>query len=176
MASWMPAYRFKRLADITIEDFYAMGAQGVALDVDNTTAYDSSPELIEGVADWVSNMRAQGFPMVIVSNGFARRVQPIAAQLKLAFISFSVKPLPFGFRRAAKLMGIPVEKMAVVGDQLMTDIQGANACGAIPVYVDPARQEERLIKLFMKRRKREQPVLERFEREQAARGRKDGSL
>lgn len=52
-----------------------------------------------------------------------------------------------------------------MGDQLITDIRGANLAGAIPIYVDPARKEERLVKMFMKRRTNERPILERFDRE-----------
>lgn len=53
MSTRMPKYRFRRLADITADDLRRMGALGVGLDVDNTTAFDSSNELIEGVAEWV---------------------------------------------------------------------------------------------------------------------------
>lgn len=165
MFTRMPQYRFRRLADITADDLRRMGALGVGLDVDNTTAIDSSDELIEGVAEWVERMRAEGIPMVLISNGFKRRVKPVAEQLGLDFIPFSIKPLPFGYWRAARRMHIPVGKMAFVGDQLITDIRGANLSGAISVYVDPARKEERLVKLFIKRRTNERPVLERFDRE-----------
>lgn len=165
MSTRMPKYRFRRLADITADDLRKMGALGVGLDVDNTTAFDSSNELIEGVAKWVEKIRAEGFPIVLISNGFKKRVRPVAEQLGLDYIPFSVKPMPFGYWRAARRMHIPVEKLAFVGDQLITDIRGANLAGAIPVYVDPARKEERLVKLFMKRRTNERPILERFDRE-----------
>lgn len=165
MSTRMPKYRFRRLADITADDLRRMGALGVGLDVDNTTAFDSSNELIEGVAEWVKKIRAEGFPMVLISNGFKKRVRPVAEQLGLDYIPFSVKPMPFGYWRAARQMHIPVEKLAFVGDQLITDIRGANLAGAIPIYVDPARKEERLVKLFMKRRTNERPILERFDRE-----------
>ena len=154
MSTRMPKYRFRRLPDITADDLRKMGALGVGLDVDNTTAFDSSNELIEGVSEWVEKMRAEGFPMVLISNGFKKRVAPVAAQLGLDYIPFSIKPLPFGYLRAA-----------FVGDQLITDIRGANLAGAISVYVDPARKEERLVKMFMKRRVNERPILERFDRE-----------
>ena len=165
MSTRMPKYRFRRMADITADDLRKMGALGIGLDVDNTTAFDSSNELIEGVSEWVEKMRAEGFPMVLISNGFKKRVAPVAAQLGLDYIPFSIKPLPFGYLRAARRMRIPVEKMAFVGDQLITDIRGANLAGAISVYVDPARKEERLVKMFMKRRVNERPILERFDRE-----------
>lgn len=165
MFTRMPQYRFSRLADITVDDLKKMGALGVGLDVDNTTAFDSSNELIEGVAEWVERMRAAGIPMMLISNGFRRRVKPVAAQLGLDFLPFCIKPLPFGYWHAARRMRIPVKKMAFVGDQLITDIRGANLSGAISVYVDPARKEERLVKLFIKRRTNERPVLERFDRQ-----------
>ena len=72
--------------------------------------------------------------------------------------------MPFGFWRAARRMKIRVQEMAVVGDQLLTDIRGGNLCGAVTIFVDPARKEERNVKIFESRRRREQPVLEAFDR------------
>ena len=46
-------------------------------------------------------------------------------------------PLPFGFRKAARELGVPIGECAVVGDQLFTDILGGNLAGAVTVLVDP---------------------------------------
>ena len=94
MSTRMPKYRFRRLADITADDLRKMGALGIGLDVDNTTAFDSSNELIEGVSEWVEKMRAEGFPMVLISNGFKKRVAPVAAQLGLDYIPFPSSRCP----------------------------------------------------------------------------------
>ena len=101
---------------------------------------------------------------MIVSNALPARARKISEMAGVPALGMSAKPMPFGFWRAARRMKIRVQEMAVVGDQLLTDIRGGNLCGAVTIFVDPARKEERNVKIFESRRRREQPVLEAFDR------------
>lgn len=109
-------------------------------------------------------MQEGGIRLVIVSNALPARARKIAEMAGVPALGMSAKPMPFGFWRAARRMKIRVSEMAVVGDQLLTDIRGGNLCGAVTIFVDPARKEERNVKIFESRRRREQPVLEAFDR------------
>ena len=149
----MPRYRVRRVTDLKADELKRLGIKGLALDIDNTIAYDSVLTFIEGVPEWIQTMREGGIRLVIVSNALPGRA-----------LGMSAKPMPFGFWRAARRMKIRVQEMAVVGDQLLTDIRGGNLCGAVTIFVDPARKEERNVKIFESRRRREQPVLEAFDR------------
>lgn len=160
----MPKYRRRRLTDITTEDMREWGVEGLCLDVDNTTAYDCSKEFIEGVPEWIDDMKSKGVKMVILSNAVPSRAKWISGALGIPAIGMALKPVPFGYMRAAKKMGIKCSKMAVIGDQLFTDIKGGNLVGAVTVFVDPARKETRNVKIFESRRRREKPILEEFDR------------
>ncbi|HIT53991.1 MAG TPA: YqeG family HAD IIIA-type phosphatase [Candidatus Fimivicinus intestinavium] len=160
----MPRYRVRRITDIRPEELQKLGIRGLALDIDNTIAYDSVNTFIEGVPEWLQEMRKSGMKMIIVSNALPSRARRISQLAGVPALGMSVKPMPFGFWRAAKRMGIRVSEMAVVGDQLLTDIRGGNLCGAVTIFVDPARKEERNVKIFESRRRREKPVLEAFDR------------
>lgn len=160
----MPKYRFHRLTDITMADLEKLGAKGLCLDVDNTTAYDCSKEFIEGVPEWIDEMKERGVKMVILSNAVPKRAKWISEALGLPCIGMAMKPMSHGYRRAARMMGIKCSEMAVIGDQLFTDIKGANKVKAISIFVDPARMETRNVKIFESRRRREKPILEEFDR------------
>lgn len=160
----MPDYRFNRLTDITLEDIEKMGGKGVCLDVDNTTAYDCSEEFIPGVLDWIEDMKKKGLKMVVLSNALPKRAAWVSKALGLPCVKLALKPMPFGYFRAAKLMNIKCSEMVVIGDQLFTDIKGANNVGAVSVFVNPARPETRNVKIFESRRRREKPILEEFDR------------
>lgn len=161
----MPRYRVRRVTDLKPEELKRIGVKGLALDIDNTIAYDSVETFIEGVPEWLKKVRESGLRLVIVSNALPGRARRISELAGVPAIGMSVKPLPFGFRRAAKRMGIRMSELAVVGDQLLTDIRGGNRCGAVTIFVDPARKEERNVKIFENRRRREKPVLEAFDRQ-----------
>ena len=160
----MPRYRVRRVTDLKADELKRLGIKGLALDIDNTIAYDSVLTFIEGVPEWIQTMREGGIRLVIVSNALPARARKISDMAGVPALGMSAKPMPFGFWRAARRMKIRVQEMAVVGDQLLTDIRGGNLCGAVTIFVDPARKEERNVKIFESRRRREQPVLEAFDR------------
>lgn len=161
----MPRYRVRRVTDLKPEELKRLGVKGLALDIDNTIAYDSVETFIEGVPEWIEAMRGSGIGLVIVSNALPSRARKISEMAGVPALGMSVKPMPFGFWRAARRMGIRVSEMAVVGDQLLTDIRGGNLCGAVTIFVNPARKEERNVRIFEKRRKREKPILEAFDKQ-----------
>lgn len=160
----MPRYRVRRVTDLRPEQLKKLGVKGLALDIDNTIAYDSVQTFIEGVPEWIKRMQESGIRLVIVSNALPARARKISELAGVPALGMSAKPLPFGFWRAARRMGLRISEIAVVGDQLLTDIRGGNLCGAVTVFVDPARKEERNVRIFENRRRREKPILEEFDR------------
>lgn len=119
------------------------GIRGLMLDLDNTLTTHDNPAPAEGVLSWIGLMRQAGIAMMIVSNNRPHRVQPFAAALGLPFVAEGAKPLPRGFRLAQKRMQLPFSKLAVVGDQIFTDILGANLCGVKSIYVRPIQYENK---------------------------------
>ena len=119
------------------------GIRGLMLDLDNTLTTHDNPVPAEGVLSWIDVMRQAGIALMIVSNNKPHRVQPFAAALGLPFVAEGAKPLPKGFRQAQKRMQLPFSQLAVVGDQIFTDILGANLCGVKSIYVRPIQYEQK---------------------------------
>ena len=115
------------------------GIRGLMLDLDNTLTTHDNPVPAEGVLSWIDVMRQAGIALMIVSNNKPHRVQPFAAALGLPFVAEGAKPLPKGFRQAQKRMQLPFSQLAVVGDQIGTDMRGANLCGVKSIYVRPIK-------------------------------------
>jgi hypothetical protein len=104
-----------------------------------------SPNTEAGVIEWLSVMRNLGVKMVIVSNNTEKRVAPLARELGIDFIAFGCKPLPFGIRRAiqlTELSRLPKSQLAIVGDQIFTDIIGGNLYGIKSILVEPFYLED----------------------------------
>ena len=98
--------------------------------------------------------------MAIVSNNHPARVKPFADMLGLEFICEGKKPLSSGFNRAQKLMEIPFSQLAAVGDQIFTDILGANLKRIKGIYVSPIEHEK--TRFFRFKRWAEKPFLPKF--------------
>ncbi len=164
MNSAMPRYRFKSVLDITIEDLHKMGARAIALDIDNTICNDGKENCIDGLEDWLAKVQNAGFKIMIISNAIGKRPRRVAEKLGLAHLSFARKPKAHKLLAGAELMGVEINEMAMIGDQIFADIMAANRCGAIPVLVDALQGETRFPIFYANRRRKEKPIIEEFEK------------
>ncbi len=137
MDSFRPDAYAPTLAAVDRAGLWNDGVRGIVLDLDNTCCAYHQPELAPGVADWVRAARADGFALVLLSNNFAERVAAVAAQLDVPAVPNALKPLPFGFLRAVRLLGTPRRATVVIGDQLFTDVLGAKLLGVRAVLTEP---------------------------------------
>ena len=137
MALFKPTGTLHCLTQLTPELVKAMSVRMIVLDVDNTMAAHGSQEPFEGVVEWTKEMTNAGITLIVVSNNYEKRVAPFAAKFDLPFVSFACKPSPFGYLRAKKLARARIRECLVVGDQIFTDILGANLCGMKSVLLDP---------------------------------------
>ena len=132
----------QRVTDLSPELLRRMGVSAILLDVDNTIASYTSHQPIPGAMEWAKAMGEAGFRLIIVSNNFKKRVGPFAARFGLDFISFACKPFPYGYLKARRRLGLRCRDCAIVGDQVFTDIVGANLCGMKSVLLTPIEPEE----------------------------------
>lgn len=150
-------FAFWRVTEITPEFLIKNNIRGLLLDLDNTLTTHDNPVPGEGVTEWLDSMRSAGIKMVIVSNNHPPRVKPFADMLGLDFVCEGKKPLANGFNRAQKRMGIPFSQLAVVGDQIFTDMLGANLKRVRGIFVYPIEHEK--TKFFKLKRWAEKPFL-----------------
>ena len=133
---------FKRITDITPEILGSLDIKALLIDVDNTMSTHHGSVLVDGLETWLECMKSNGIKMIIVSNAKRVRAEPFAAKVGLPFVSLSCKPLPFGYCRARKVLGIPKKNCAIVGDQVFTDVLGANLYGIKSLLVRPVKLED----------------------------------
>lgn len=160
MGLFKPTAMKSRAGDVTPELLYGLGARAVLLDVDNTIATYTSHRPAEGAVKWAGGLSREGFRVVIVSNNYKKRVSAFAGEFGLPYISFAMKPLPFGYIRAAKMLGLRCRDCAIIGDQIFTDVVGANMCGMKSVLLEPIEPEEGWT--FRVRRRLERGLREKF--------------
>ncbi len=161
----LPTVSRNRVTDITPGLLMRMRVRGLLLDVDNTLALHGSQTPFAGTVEWSRRLRRRGVRMMIISNNFQNRVLPFAAKYGLPFLSMAMKPFPVGYRKAAERLGIPPEETAAVGDQVFTDILGANLAGMKSILLVPAEKEKSVS--FRLRRLLERPVRSRAKRRES---------
>ncbi len=161
MALLYPSLYRHRITDITLRDLKQLGVQGLLLDVDNTLTTHGSQHLAPEIEAWLNTMREAGIALTIVSNSWEWRVAPFADKVGLRHISLSCKPSPLGFWRAVHRLNLKRTQCAAVGDQVFTDVLGANLGGVPCILLDPIQKETG--KPFLQLRRRwEQPIRRRL--------------
>lgn len=158
MSLFFPTLYRRRITDVTVEDLRRLDAACVLLDVDNTLTTHGAHALTDAVRAWLDEVREAGLPLIVVSNNSAERVAPFAQKILLPYYARARKPLPFGFRAAAILADVPCKQCVVIGDQIFTDILGANLAGMKSILLEPIQIETKQ-KFIAFKRKIERPML-----------------
>lgn len=152
------------LFDITPERLDQLGIRALILDVDNTLRAHGASEPYDGVLHWIKQMREHNIILMIASNNFKKRIAPFAKQLDLDFFAMSCKPLPIGLSRAINKIALPTHQIALVGDQVFTDIAGGNLKGIYTILISPYTTESGL--LWKAKRMLEKPVIWRYNKKE----------
>jgi uncharacterized protein len=131
-----------RLAAVDLEELHGRGFRGLIVDLDNTLMGFRQTELEAEHLAWVAAAHERGFRLVMVSNNFTDRVTGVARQLGIDCVPNALKPLPFGMLRAVRLLGVPRRQIAVVGDQLFTDVLSGKLCGLYTILTEPIEAKD----------------------------------
>lgn len=127
--------RYERSAyRIDYEKLYEEGYRGIIFDIDNTLVAhgaDATPEAIE----LFSRLKAIGFDICLLSNNKKPRVERFIKDINIKYIFHAQKPYSKNYLAAALMMRCGTEQTICIGDQLFTDIYGANNCGMYSILV-----------------------------------------
>ena len=135
---------------IPYEDWKKMGIQGIIYDIDNTLVPHGAPA-DERAIQLFEHLRMLGFKTCLLSNNKEPRVKSFAQQVKSPYIYKGGKPGAKGYKKAMETMETDTTNTLFVGDQLFTDIWGANRLGIQTVLVKPINPKEE-IQIVLKRR------------------------
>jgi hypothetical protein len=89
---------------------------------------------------WAQMMRQRGIELFIVSNSKRpQRVESFARQLGIEYIKAAGKPSVRGINQAMERRSKTPEQSALCGDQIFTDVLGANRAGVTSIVVHPIK-------------------------------------
>lgn len=125
------------LTELTPDWLRAHGIELVLLDFDNTVVPYTTDVPTPETARWFDAMRGAGIPVCIVSNSRRYRVPAFCAAHGVECVTAAGKPGTRGIREALSRFGCTPEHAVLAGDQIYTDVLGANRAGVMSVLVRP---------------------------------------
>ena len=134
--SFLPKIIAKSLTDLTPELLRSRKIRLLMLDFDNTivpyTTSVSTPEMTA----WLDKMNnLEDIQLCIVSNSHKDRVPTFCRERGLSCITYARKPSGKGIRECLNKFAVPASQAALVGDQIYTDVVGANLRGVTSILV-----------------------------------------
>ncbi len=137
MDIFMPDIYQKNIYDINYKKLKKAGIKCLLFDLDNTIAPISLKVPNRKIRDLMAELVDMGFTIIIMSNSGKARVEPYKDHLNIDASFLSKKPLKRKYQKIQKIYGFKDTEIAAIGDQLLTDILGANRMGFTSILVNP---------------------------------------
>lgn len=134
---------------IDFRKLYSEGCRGVIFDIDNTLVPHGAPSDDRSDAIF-RELHKAGWRTVVLSNNKEPRVKMFADKAGTDYIYDAGKPGRKGYLKAMEHMGTTPADTLFVGDQIFTDIWGANRAGIRTILVKPIHPKEE-IQIVLKR-------------------------
>lgn len=135
--------------EIDFDKLYKQGYRGIIFDIDNTLVPHGAPA-DERAISLFTHLKEIGFSCMLLSNNKEPRVKMFNDAVGVDYIYKAGKPKPSGYKKAMHRLGTTTANTLFVGDQIFTDIVGANLAGIRTILVKPIHPKEE-IQIVLKR-------------------------
>lgn len=137
---FIPQVYKKTVLDIDYDKLKKRKVKCIVFDLNNTLANVRKKEISKNVIELTRKLK-KDFKIIVLSNNLDIKVKPICSIIDVEYISFSLKPLPFGINKIKRKYGYKNEELCVVGDQL-SDILCGNSAGVMTILVTPLTNKD----------------------------------
>lgn len=119
---------------INYEKLYEKGYRGIIFDIDNTLVPHGKDSTRE-VDELFEKIQSMGFKTFLLSNNGEERIKRFLKNINCLYISNADKPQTHNYLKAIEMMNLNKNEVVFIGDQVFTDIVGANKSGIDNILV-----------------------------------------
>lgn len=148
MANFYPDIYAKNIYKIDYKKLKERGIKCLIFDLDNTLVPIHASKSTRKIKELFAYLDDLEFKIIIMSNSPKKRVELFKNELNVDCAAFSLKPLKFKYKKILKIYEYQDTEIACIGDQLMTDIYGANRMNFTSILVDKLNEEDFAITHF----------------------------
>ena len=147
--SFYPNEYYTSAYTIDYPQLFRQGYRGIIFDIDNTLVPHGAPA-DERSIELFKQLKSIGFDALLLSNNKEERVNMFNEPIGVHTIFKAGKPSPKNYREAMHIMKTDTTNTLFIGDQLFTDVWGANKAGIRTLLVKPIDKKEE-IQIVLKR-------------------------
>ena len=156
MEEYLPNNKKKSIYTIDYSKLLNRGIKCILFDLDNTIVSPYCNEASQKTKDLFTSLKQKGFKIIIFTNSPRIRLKGFMRFLGVDGVSSACKPFTHKLRKLLNDYGYSENEVAIIGDQLMTDIKVGNKVGITTVLVNPVSEKDFVltkIHRFSERRK-----------------------
>lgn len=136
MNNFIPDIYQKNIFTIDYQKLKDRGIRCLLFDLDNTLAPMFAHEPSKELKELFARLNDYDFKIIIISNASQQRVAPFKEKLNIDSSFRSFKPFSLKYKKILKIYKFKESEIAAIGDQILTDIYGANRMGLTSVFVE----------------------------------------
>lgn len=142
LKNFVPDFCVKTIADIDLKRLRDAGMTAMVLDLDNTLDSHNTITPSPQALHFLDSVLSENFLVCVISNGKHARVSTYLHNLSIPFVANAGKPLKKSYYKALDILNVAPERTVFVGDQIFTDVWGANRVGLTTILTEPIEQFE----------------------------------
>ena len=165
MESFIPDMYQKNIYDIDYQKLKKNGIKCILFDLDNTIVPVKDDVPNKKIKE-LFNYLERDFKVIIVSNSNKKRLIPFKEGLNVDVAASARKPSKKKYLKIMSIYKFKEHEIAAIGDQLLTDIKGANRVGITSILINPIGEYEkfgtkinRFFESFIKRKLKRKNIL-----------------
>ncbi len=142
MEKFIPDMYQKNIYDINYDLLKKKGIKCLLFDLDNTIVPVKSDKPNKKIKELFAYLE-RDFKVIIISNSNKKRLIPFKEGLNIDVACSSRKPFKKKYLKIMDLYNFKDHEIAAIGDQLLTDILGANRMGITSILINPIGEYEK---------------------------------
>lgn len=159
MDYFKPTRYYKDIYSINYSLLKQEGIKCIIFDLDNTLGLISEKSCPKKTKDLLKELQ-NSFDVYICSNNTKKRIKPYLDELNVEGVSWGLKPSTRGIRKIKNKKKYLKEEMAIIGDQIVTDILAGKRYNIKTILVDPLGQAD--LKITSLNRKVEAMIVKKY--------------
>ncbi len=148
MEKYVPDVYQKSIYAINYQKLWNQGIKCLLFDLDNTLVPPSVKKPNEKLQELFNDLKKMGFKLIIFSNSPKKRIKPFKDMLEVDCSASSKKPCKKKFLLVLSQYNYLVNEVAIIGDQILTDVLGGNNVGILTVLVNPVSKKDIFVTKF----------------------------
>ncbi|MDD2434732.1 MAG: YqeG family HAD IIIA-type phosphatase [Bacilli bacterium] len=142
MEKYIPDRYQKSIYTIDYDNLLKCGITCLLFDLDNTIAPIGIVEPTKKTKELFKKLKEKGFKLVIFSNSNKKRLKPFKEILDVDCCASALKPLSGKFLKVLNEYDLDVSEVAIIGDQILTDVVGGNNVGITTILINPVSTKD----------------------------------